>query len=74
MKRSVQAHKSCYAAEKSSAVCRCRIPDRRSLLKVLDISKDLLGVSLIQIDTIAGRQILLVKITIARTLSQREQI
>ena len=26
MKRSVQAHKSRYAAEKSSAVGRCRIP------------------------------------------------
>src|ERR1700692_2710181 len=53
MKRSVQAHKSCYAADKSSAVGGCRIPERRSLLKVFDISKDLLGVSLIQIDTIA---------------------
>ena len=66
MERSVQAHKSRYATNESSAVGCCRIPHRRSLLKMLDISKDLLGVSLIQIDAIAGRQILLVKITIAR--------
>ena len=33
---------------------------------MFDISEDLLSVSLIQINTIAGRQILLVKITIAR--------
>src|SRR4030095_7337234 len=67
MKRSVEAHISRYASEKSSAVGRCCIPQRRSLLQVFDISKDPLGIGLIQIDAIAGRQILLVKITIART-------
>src|SRR3984957_1303311 len=66
MKRSVQAHKSCYAADKCSAVGGCRIPYRRGLLEMFDISKDLLGVSLTQIDTIARRQILLVKIAIGR--------
>src|ERR1700730_2219057 len=66
MKRSVQAHKSRYAADKSSAVGGCRIPKRRGLLEVFDISKDLLGVSLIQIDTVARRQILLIKIAIGR--------
>src|SRR6202521_5249829 len=66
MKRGVQAHKSCYAAEKSSAVGGCRIPKRRGLLEVFDIGKDLLGVSLIQIDTVARRQILLIKIAIGR--------
>src|ERR1700674_4389775 len=66
MKRSVQAHKSGYAADKSGAVVGCRIPKRRGLLEMFDISKDLLGVSLIQIDTIARRQILLIKIAIAR--------
>src|ERR1700733_5572218 len=66
MKRSVQAHKSCYAADKCSAVSGCRIPYRRGLLEMFDIRKDLLGVSLTQIDTIARRQILLVKIAIGR--------
>src|SRR6516164_10261149 len=66
MKRSLQAHKSRYAANESGAVHRCRIPQRRSFLQVFDISKDLLGIGLIQIDAIAGRQILLVEITIAR--------
>src|ERR1700692_534598 len=66
MKRSLQAHKSRYAAKKSSAVHGCRIPKRRGLLEMFDISKDLLGVSLIQIDTIARRQILLIKIAIGR--------
>src|SRR5258707_9328034 len=66
MKRSVKDQKSCDAGDKSSAVGGCRIPYRRALLEMLDISKDLLGVSLTQIDTIARRQILLVKIAIAR--------
>src|SRR4029453_19007266 len=67
MKRSVEAHKSRHAADESSAVGRCCIPERRRLLLALDISKDLLGVCLRQIDAIAGRQILLVKITVGRT-------
>ena len=47
MKRSLEAHISRYASDKSSAVGRCCIPERRSLLQVFDISKDLLGIGLI---------------------------
>ena len=66
MKRSLEAHKGRYASDKSGAVGCCCIPQRRSLLQVFDIGKDPLRIGLIQIDAIAGRQILLVKITIGR--------
>src|SRR5882762_11541722 len=66
MERGLQTHKSGYAAYESRAVGCFRIPQRRGRLKMLDMSKDFLGVSLAQIDAIAGRQILDVKITVAR--------
>src|SRR5215471_8363572 len=67
MKRSLQAHKSRYAANEVGAVGCCRIPYRRARLEMFDVSKDFLRVSFIQIDAIAGRQIFLVKVTIAST-------
>ena len=58
--------KARYATNESSAVGCLRIPYRRGRLKMLDMSEDFLGVSLAQINAITGRQILDVKITVAR--------
>src|SRR6267154_4010653 len=67
MERGLQSHESGYATYESRAVGCFRIPQRRGRLKVLDMSKDFLGVSLAQIDAIAGREILDIEVAVARS-------
>src|SRR6478736_8202855 len=66
MERSFQTHKARNASNERSAVRGLRIPHRRGRLKMLDVAEDLLGVGLAQIDAITGRQILFVKVAVAR--------
>jgi len=64
---SLQTHEVSYATDKGRAVGRFRIPNRRGRLEVLDVRENLLRVGLAQVHAIAGRQILLVKVTVARS-------
>jgi len=66
MEWSFQSHEAGYSPDERRAVERLHIPYRLGSLKMLDIAEDLFGVGLVQINSIARRQILLVEITIAR--------
>src|SRR6476646_1166603 len=73
MEWSLQAHKTRYTTDEIGAVGCSRVPHRRVRLKTLDVSKYLFGVSLIQVDSIAGCQILLIEVTVARAGFRRHK-
>src|SRR5262249_25393435 len=73
MEWGLQSHKAGYATDEKSAADRLHMPYRQRSLKMPDIAEDLFGVGLTQVNSIARRQILLVKITIARPRVSRHK-
>src|ERR1700692_2497817 len=64
MERRLQTHERRNTANESGTIGGFGVPQRIGLLKMLDVSERLLGVLFVEINPIAGRQILNVQVTV----------